>query len=151
MFLGSGTSTSDVLGLSLSKVGNEERSVILEESLLDLSLTGLVFIFLVIGNKGSAKSNSDSVDLRDVTTSSDSDSDVDIGKGLFSEQENWFEDLISQGGRLNQRQWLAVDSDGAISLGAVGNGSGVFLLTKSLDSLFEGHVLRFIILFIFRF
>ncbi len=85
LLLGSGTSSSDVLGLALSEVWDEEGSVVLKEGLLDLSLGSLVFVFLMVGDQGSAQGDSDSVDLRDVTTSGDSDSDVDTGKGLFSE------------------------------------------------------------------
>lgn len=85
LLLGSGTSSSDVFGLALSEVRNEERPVVLKEGLFDLSLGSLVLVFLMVGDEGSAESDSDSVDLRDVTTSGDSDSDVDIGEGLFSE------------------------------------------------------------------
>ena len=84
MFLGSGTSSSDMLRLAFSKVGNKKGSIVLKKGLFDLSLRRFVFIFLMISNKSSAESDSDSVDLRDITSSGDSDSDVNIGKGLLS-------------------------------------------------------------------
>lgn len=63
---GTGTGTTELLGLATAVVGNEEGSVELDESLLEEVLGVLIDELLVVGDQGLGDSLSDSVDLENV-------------------------------------------------------------------------------------
>lgn len=92
---GSGTGTSELLGLAPSVVGNEECSVVLHEGLLQLVLGVLIDVFLVVGNDGLGNGLSDGVDLRSVATTGNSDTDIDIGEFVEANNQDRLVDLKS--------------------------------------------------------
>lgn len=87
---GSGTGSSVFLGLTSSGISDQQRAVILEEKLLDLSLLGLVDVLLVIGNNSLREGLPDGVDLRHVTSTSHADADVKVLESLESEKQDGF-------------------------------------------------------------
>lgn len=80
---GTGTGTTELLGLAPPVVGNEECAVVLDEGLLELVLGVLVHVLLVVGDDGLGNGLADGVDLRGVTTTGDADADVDISCGTW--------------------------------------------------------------------
>lgn len=71
----------------------------------DLSLLGLVDILLVICDNSFWQCLSDGVDLRDLASTSHSDSDIKVLESLEPKKKNGFEDLCSEGLRLEQFDW----------------------------------------------
>ena len=92
----SGPRSTIFLGLTSSGVGNQQRPVVLEQNLLDLSLLVLVDIFLVVCNNSFREGLTDRIDLGNVSSTSDSDSDIEVLEALETEQEDGFEDFDSQ-------------------------------------------------------
>lgn len=90
---GTGTGTTELLGLGASVIGDEEGSVVLHEGLLELVLGVLVDVFLVVGDYRLGDGLSDGVDLGGVTTTVDTDADVDFGELVEAEEENGLVDL----------------------------------------------------------
>ena len=93
----SGPRSTIFLGLTSSGVGNQQRPVVLEQNLLDLSLLVLVDIFLVVCNNSFREGLTDRIDLGNVSSTSDSDSDVKILESFEAEKENGLKDLHSEG------------------------------------------------------
>jgi len=77
---GTGTRSSELLRLTAAVVGYQERSVKLDESLLQRVLGRLIDVLLVVRNQALAYRLSDSVDLGRMTASSHSYSNIHIGK-----------------------------------------------------------------------
>lgn len=73
---GTGTRTTELLGLATTVVGNEEGTVVLGKSLLEHVLAVLIDVLLVVGDQGLGDGLTDGVDLRSVTTSGDADANV---------------------------------------------------------------------------
>ena len=92
----SGPRSSVLLRLAAPRVGNQQRPVVLEQNLLDLSLLVLVDIFLVVCNNSFREGLTDRIDLGNVSSTSDSDSDIEVLEALETEQEDGFEDFDSQ-------------------------------------------------------
>jgi len=76
---GTGTRTTELLGLHTAVVSDEEGTVVGDESLLELVLAVLVDVLLVVGDNALGDRLTDGVDLRGVTTTTDAHSDVDVG------------------------------------------------------------------------
>lgn len=95
-FLESGTSTgtTEDLGLGTSVIGNQEGSVVLDKSLLQLVLGVFVDEFLVVGDDGLGDSLSDGVDLRSVTTTANTDTDVYTGEFVETDDQDWLVNLF---------------------------------------------------------
>lgn len=81
------TFTTKFLGLTPSVVGNEEGSVVGDKGLLEGVLGVLINELLVVSDDRLGNGLSDGVDLRDVSTSSDSDADVDTGELVETDNE----------------------------------------------------------------
>ena len=90
----SGTWTAKLLRLAPSVVCNEERTVVLDEGLLELVLRVLVDVLLVVGDYRLSDGLSDGVDLRGVTTTGDADADVDVGELVNAYDEERLVDLL---------------------------------------------------------
>lgn len=89
-----GTTTSELLGLSATVVGDEESAVVLGESLLELVLGVLVDVLLVVGDDGLGDSLTDGVNLGSVTTTGDTDTDVDTGELVRADDQEGLVDLL---------------------------------------------------------
>ena len=105
---------------------------------LDLSLFGLIHVLLIVGNNSLGKGLSDRVDLRDVTSASDSDPDVQVLESLEAEQQDGLEDLGTQGLRLQEFDGRSVDSEDPLSAADGGNSHGVLLPAEALGQLALG-------------
>ena len=79
-----GTWTTELLGLALSRIGDEQTSVVLDQDILDLLLGGLVDKLLVVGDQGLRDGLSDGIDLGNVTTTTHSNSDVNSGESIHT-------------------------------------------------------------------
>lgn len=90
---GTGTRTTELLGLAAAVVGNEEGTVELDESLLEEVLGVLVNELLVVGNEGLGDGLTDGVDLGSVATTGDADADVDVGELVEADDEDGLVDL----------------------------------------------------------
>jgi len=82
----SGTRSSVFLGLASSGISNQKRTIVLEKKLLNFSLLSFVDVFLEISYNSFRKGLSDSIYLRDVTSTSNSDSDIEILESLQTEE-----------------------------------------------------------------
>ena len=71
----------------------------------------LIDKLLVVGDNGLGDGLTDGVDLRCVSTASNSDADIDVGELLKTDDQEGFVDLESQDLGLNQVQRLSVDLD----------------------------------------
>lgn len=79
----------------MSRISNEESTVVGDESLLQLVLALLVNVLLVVGDNGLGYGLTDGVDLRDMTTTGDPDADVDVGELVESDDEQRLVDLFT--------------------------------------------------------
>lgn len=129
---GTSTLTTEFLWFWSSGISNQQGSVVRGESLLQFVLGLFVNELLVVSNQTLGNSLSDSVNLRDVTTTSDSNSDVDVSELVQTNQQQWFVNLESQDFWLNQGDWRTVNLDQTLTGLNVGNGSSRLLLTESL-------------------
>lgn len=120
---GTGTLTTELLGLGSSGVGNDQGLVVLKEHFLELSLGLLVVILLIEGEECLSDGLADGEDLVGLTTTLNSHSDVDVFKLVTTDKEDGLEGLKSEGFGLNKSKGLSVDSDGAGSGGASSYGS----------------------------
>jgi hypothetical protein len=135
---GTGTGTTELLGLAATGIGDEEGTVVLEEDLLELVLGGLIDVLLVVGNDGLGKSLTDSVDLGSVSTTLDADADVDVGELVRADAEDGLVDLELQDIGLNELNGGSVKADKTLAGLAVSNGSGGFLAAVALNTLRVG-------------
>ena len=90
---GTGTRTTELLGLAPAVVGDEEGAVELDHSLLEEVLGVLIDELLVVGDEGLGDSLADGVDLRSLTTTGDTDADVDVGELVEADNEDGLVDL----------------------------------------------------------
>lgn len=67
---------AELLGLALSRIRDEQASVVLDQNVLNLLLARLIDELLVVGDETLRDGLSDGVDLSDMTTTSNSHSDV---------------------------------------------------------------------------
>ena len=73
------------------------------------------------------------IDLRDITTTTDADADVDILEDLVAEDEDGLEDLEAEELRLDELDGAAVDADEALALLADGNCNRCSLYVKKIS------------------
>lgn len=90
---GTGTLTTELLGLAAAVVGDQQGAVELDEGLLEHVLGVLVDELLVVGDEGLGDGLTDGVDLRGVTTTGDADTDVDVGELVEADDEEGLVDL----------------------------------------------------------
>lgn len=136
---GTGTLTTELLGLAAAVVGDEEGTVELGEGLLEQVLGVLIDELLVVGDQGLGDCLSDGVDLRSVTTTGDTDTDVEAGELVKTNDEQGLVDLGSENGRLDQLERSAIDLDQTLSGLAVGDSRRVLLLAEALNHLCRRH------------
>jgi hypothetical protein len=129
----SGTGTSELLGLASSRVSDDQGSVVSDEGVSDLLLGGLIDELLVVSQKTLGDGLSDGVDLRGVTTASDSDSHVNLGEILLTQEQDGLEGLDTESGGVEVIQGDTVDSDHTSTGLNQSNSDGVPLATKGLD------------------
>jgi hypothetical protein len=135
---GTGTGTTELLGLAATGISDEEGTVVLEEDLLELVLGGLIDVLLVVGNDGLGKSLTDSIDLGSVSTTLDADADVDVGELVRANAEDGLVDLELQDIGLNELNGGTVEADETLTGLAVSNGGGGFLLVWGRKREWEG-------------
>lgn len=70
---------------------------------------------LVVGDNGLGDGLTDGVDLRCVSTASNSDADIDVGKLLKTDNQEGFVDLESKDFGLDKVEGLSVNFDQALS------------------------------------
>ena len=75
----------------------------------------LVDELLVVGDNGLGNSLTDGVDLRCVSTASNSDADIDVGELLKTDDQEGFVDLESKDLGLDEVERLSVNFDQALS------------------------------------
>lgn len=132
---GSGTTTTELLGLAATVIGDKEGTVELDEGLLEHVLAVLVDELLIIGNQRLGNSLTDGINLGGVTTARDADADVDVRELVESDHEEGLIDLEAQNLGLDQAKGTAVDLDQTVASLAVGDGSSRLLLAEALDAL----------------
>ncbi len=107
--------TSKLLRLASSVIRNQQRSVVLNQRLLQQVLGVLIDELLVVGNNGLGDGLTDGVDLRCVSTTGDSDADIDVGEFLETDDQEGFVDLESKDLRLDEVERFSIDLDEALS------------------------------------
>merc|ERR550537_1993888 len=83
---GTGTTSTELLGLAAAGVGHQEGPVEVDEKGLDLLLLSLINVLLVVCNDSLGNSLADSVDLRGVTTTLHPDADVHNAEHVGAEE-----------------------------------------------------------------
>lgn len=78
---GTGTLSSELLGLTSPGVGNEEGSVVRDEDLAALESGGGILVLGDVGNDGLGDGLAEGVDLGRVSSSGDAETDVHAGEG----------------------------------------------------------------------
>lgn len=121
---GSGTTTTKLLWLWLSRVSNQQSSVVGDEGLLQLVLGLFIDELLVVGNQTLSNGLSDGVDLGGVTTTGDTDSDVNVGELVQTNQDQWLVNLESQDFWLNKGDWGTVNLDQTLTFLDMGDSGG---------------------------
>lgn len=129
---GSGTWTTELLGLAAAVVGDKEGTVELDKSLLEQVLAVLVNELLVVGDEGLCDGLTDGVDLGSVTTARDADADVDVGELVETNDQDGLVDLEAQDLGLDQAKGTTVDLDQTTASLAVGDGGGRLLLAEEI-------------------
>lgn len=104
---GTGTTTTELLGLAAAVVGDEEGAVKGDEGLLEQVLGVLVDELLVVGDQGLGDGLTDGVDLRGVTTAGDADADVDVGELVDADDQEGLVDLRSKVSMTAANGWLS--------------------------------------------
>ena len=142
---GSSTLTSELLWLASSVVRDKETLVVRNEQFLDLSLAGLVEVFLVVSDQSSGNGLSHGHDLGHGTGSLDSYSNAEILESVTTGDKDWLEDFHSHGLWLDELEWLSIDSNDAFALSVStfallgtlneGDGRSVFLFTEGSNLL----------------
>jgi hypothetical protein len=140
---GSGTRTTELLRLASSRVSDNQRSVISDEEVLELLLGGLIDELLIVSEETLGNSLTDGINLRGVTSASDSDSHVNLVEVLLAEEKDRLEGLDSQGWRVEELKWDTVDSDHTDTGLDERDSDGVSLSTEGLNRLnLSGHRTR---------
>jgi hypothetical protein len=103
--------TSELLGLATSVIRNQQRSVVLNQRLLQQVLGVLIDKLLVVGDDGLGDGLTDSVDLGCVSTTSDPDADVDVGEFVKTNDEERLVDFESKDFGLDEIERFSVDLD----------------------------------------
>lgn len=108
------------------------------QNTFNLSFLGFVDILLVVCDNSLWQSLTDSINLGDITSTSDSDSDVEVLESFESEKEDGFKDLDSEGLGFEQFDGWSIDSKHSLSWSNCSYGHGVFLSAEALGELLFG-------------
>jgi hypothetical protein len=101
--------TSKLLGLASSVIRDQQRSVVLNQRLLQQVLGVLIDELLIVSDNGLGDGLTDGVDLRCVSTTSDPDADVDVGEFLETDNQEGFVNLESKDLRLDEIERLSIN------------------------------------------
>ena len=101
----------------------------------DFSLFILVNILLIVSNNSFWKCLSNGINLRDISSTSDSNSNIKILESLESEKKDRLKDLNSEWLRLQKLNRWTVDSQNSFSRSDSGNSYWVFLSAEALNEL----------------
>jgi len=129
---GTGTTTTELLGLRAPGVRDQQGPVVGHEQVLDLLLRGLINVLLVIRNHGLGDRLSDGVELGRCTSALHAHADVEVGETSVTQQQDWLEDLEPEDFRLEDLDGDPVDLQQPMALFAERHGNGIFLATKGL-------------------
>ena len=135
MVSSSGTWTTVLLWFASSWVSDQEGSVILKQELLDLSFLSFVNEFLIVSDNSFGDGLSDSIDLSNITTSSDWNSNVEVLESFKSQKKDWLHDFNSQWSGFKQFNGWSIDSQDSLSVSYWGVGNSVFLSSETLNKL----------------
>jgi len=130
-----GTTTTELLWLWATRIGNKEGTIVVHEDVLDLTLGGLIHIFLVPCHQRLGDGLADSIDLGSVTTTLDTDADVDLTVPVGTEEEDRLPHLKAECLGLHELDWHTVDLDEALALLHEGNSDSFALASKCLHGL----------------
>lgn len=84
-----GSWSSELLRLTTSRVSDEERLVVGSEDILQFSLALLIDVLVIVGNQSLGEGLTNSVDLGDMSSSTDADSDVNVLEAFLSDEKKW--------------------------------------------------------------
>ena len=127
METGTSTGTTELLGLTTTRISNEKSTIILNEDFLDLLLGSFINKLLVESNNGLGKSLTDSINLRGVTTTVNANSDISVGETFLTQKKDNFVDLELQDLGFKELNGRTVDTDETVTTLAVSDGSSGFL------------------------
>ena len=130
MVTSTSTRTGKLLGFTTTRIGNKKSTVVLNKDFLDFLLGSFIHVLLIKGNDGLGKSLTDSIHLRDVTTTVSTDTDVDVSETFFTQEKDDFIHLEFQDLGFEKFKRRTVDTDETTSTLTVGNSSGGFLYKK---------------------
>lgn len=116
--------TTELLRLHAPWVGDQQCSVIGNQSLLQAQCLRSVLILGIEGNKSLGDSLADSVNLGNLTTTAHTDANINAGEGSFAHNEYGFEDLVTEGMGLDKAHWGTIDFNETTALSGVGDSSG---------------------------
>ena len=103
--------TSKLLRFTSSVIRNQQRSVVCNKGLLQLVLAVFIDEFLVVCNDRFRDSLTDGVNLRCVSTTSNSDADIYTSEFVETNNQEGFVNLESQDLGLDEIERLSVDLD----------------------------------------
>lgn len=121
------TSTTELLGLHPSGIGNEEGTIVCHELLLQLQRAVGINVLGVVRNEGLGDSLTDSIDLRCVSTTLHPHTNIKDSEGVLASDQNGLVDLEAEDLRLNEMDRRTVDADETTTLFCVGDcGSSLY-------------------------
>ena len=134
----SGAGTTVLLGFASSRISDQKTSVVLQKSLLDLSLLGLVDVLLIVSDDSFGNGLSDSIDLGNVSWASNSHSDVQVLESVQAQKENRFHDLDSQCSGFKDIDGGAINSEHSLACSHGSDSNSVLLFAEGLHKLSFG-------------
>lgn len=132
---GTGTMTTELLGLHPSRVSDQEGPVVGNELLLELQGAGRIDVLGVVSDDGLGDGLTDRVELRNVSSTLDAHSDVQHAEGILASYENGLVDFVLEDLWSDELDGGAVDADEATALTSVSDGGSSLLFAESLNGL----------------
>jgi hypothetical protein len=121
------TGTTELLGLTTTRISNEKSTIVLNEDFLDLLLGSFINKLLVESNNGLGKSLTDSINLRGVTTTVNANSDISVGETFLTQKKDNFVDLELQDLGFKELNGRTIDTDKTVTTLTMSDGSSGFL------------------------
>ena len=119
-----GTTSTILLGLTTTRIGNKKISVISHKSSPQLVLAALIHILGIVGDDALGNGLSNGIDLSGETSSLDSDANVEVGEFVLAEDEDGLEGLETEALGLDVLDGLTVDLDQTAALLGESAGGG---------------------------